>query len=642
MKVEELKHLFSPGKIGSLYVKNRIMMAPLGSRLTTENGAVTDDMIEFYSQRARGGAGIICIEAMGIDYPLAVGNANHVRFHDSCYMPGHAKLAERIHECGAKAFALLWHAGINKGAFMGETPVAPSAILNPNTGIVPRALTAEEIHGLVDKFGQAAHRAMLCGYDGVSVHASHGYLISSFVSAATNQRTDEYGGSFENRIRFALEVLEAIKKNTRKDYPVIFRINGSDFIENGITEEEAAAFAQALEAGGVDAIDVSAGVYGTIDTMIEPIQYPEGWKLYLAENIKKAVHVPVFGVGVIHTPELADQAIRDGKVDFVAIGRELLCEPQWPNKAKAGDRHFPKCIGCNACFERIGKSLPLRCAINPLAGREKHVPEPVCRPECVAVVGAGPGGITAAVTAKRRGHQVELFEETGEVGGQLILAAAPPRKDKIYDYIAYLKEELAESQVTVHLNRRFTVDDAADFDHIIIAAGAQSRQMTVEGAETFTKTAWDVLAEPADSFRGRHVIVVGGGSVGCESALYMKEGGAESVAIVELREKIAMDMDNISRMKLMHEIEDEKIGQYPGFSLKRVENGMGMLSSCGEQTEQQVPCDLVVIAVGSVSRRDLAEELYRAGIPAISVGDAAAIGKIGEAVRSGFDAAAAL
>ncbi len=642
MKVEEWKHLFSPGKIGSLYVKNRIMMAPLGSRLTTENGAVTDDMIEFYSQRARGGAGIICIEAMGIDYPLAVGNANHVRFHDNCYMPGHAKLAERIHECGAKAFALLWHAGINKGAFMGETPVAPSAILNPNTGIVPRALTTEEIHELVDKFGQAAHRAMLCGYDGVSVHASHGYLISSFVSAATNQRTDEYGGSFENRIRFAMEVLEAIKKNTRKDYPVMFRINGCDFIENGITEEEAADFARALEAGGVDAIDVSAGVYGTIDKMIEPIQYPEGWKLYLAENIKKAVHVPVIGVGVIHTPEVAEKALRDGMVDFVALGRELLCEPQWPNKVKAGDLHYPKCIGCNSCFERIGKSLPLRCAINPLAGRESHAPAPVCQPERVAVVGAGPGGVTAAVTAKRRGHMVELFEETAQIGGQLLLAAAPPRKDKIYDYISYLKEELKDSGVTVHTNRKFTAEDAKNFDHVIIAAGADSRHMAVKGAESFTQTAWEALAEPADSFRGRNVIVVGGGSVGCETALYMKEGGAASVAVVELREKIAMDMDNISRMKLIHEIEEAGIGQYPSASLKYAENGTGVLEGCGGQAEQQLPCDLVVIAVGSLPRRALAEELYQAGIPAVSVGDAAAIGKIGEAVRSGFDAAASL
>lgn len=640
--MKESKGVFSPGKIGSLYVKNRIVMAPLGSRLTSENGAVTDDMIEFYSQRARGGAGIITIEAMGIDYPLAVGKPNHVRFNDECYMPGHSKLTERIHECGGKAFALLWHTGINRGMFAGETPVGPSAILNPNTGIVPRELTVNEIHELVDKFGQAAKRAMLCGYDGVNVHAAHGYLISSFVSKATNQRTDEYGGSFENRIRFGLEVAKAIRANTRKDYPVVFRINGCDFIENGISMEEAVGFAQALEAAGVDAIDVSAGVYGSIDTMIEPIQYEEGWKLYLAENIKKNVSIPVFGVGVIHSLEVADKAIADGMVDFVALGRELLCEPQWANKALTGEKHILKCLGCNACFERIGKNLPLRCAINPLAGRELHVPVPTQASKKIAVVGAGPAGVSAAVTAANRGHQVELFEKNDQIGGQLILAGAPPRKTKILDYVHYLEEELAASKVTVHLNKAFKAEDAEGFDAVILAAGAQCRDMAVPGTEDCREKAWKTLETPAENYAGRHVVVVGAGSVGCETALYLKEGGAAQVSIVELREKIAMDMDNISRMKLMKELNEAQIGLYPSTVLDRVEKGKAMLKSVKDEGVQEHPCDLVVMAVGSTSCRELAEELYQRGVFPNIVGDAGSIGKIGEAVRSGFDAAATL
>lgn len=639
---QETKHLFMPGKIGSLYVKNRIVMAPLGSRLTSENGAVTDDMIEFYSQRARGGAGVITIEAMGIDYPLAVGKPNHVRFHDDCYIPGHAKLAERIHECGGKAFALLWHTGINRGMFAGETPVGPSAILNPNTGITPRELTVEEIHALTDKFGQAAHRAMLCGYDGVNVHAAHGYLISSFVSALTNRRTDEYGGSFENRIRFPLEVLRAIRKSTRKDYPVVFRINGSDFIQNGITPEDAVRLAQALEAEGVDAIDVSAGVYGTIDTMIEPIQYEEGWKLYLAETIRKAVKIPVFGVGVIHSPEVAERAIAEGKIDFAAVGRELLCEPQWANKAMAGDRHYPKCIGCNACFERIGYNLPLRCAINPLAGRELHAPTPAKQAKRIAVVGAGPAGVTAAVTAARRGHQVELFEAAGEIGGQLTLAGTPPRKTKIFDYIDYLKEELAQSTVTTRFNRRFTAEDASGFDHVIVATGAECRSMAVCGADECCLSAWEALEKPTAYFAGRNAVIVGAGSVGCETALYIKESGAAAVAIVELREKIAMDMDNISRLKLMNELGEQKVGLYPSCTLQETRDGKGVVKHAKDAGQEELPCDLVVVAVGSASRRELAEALYQKGVDFTVVGDASTIGKIGEAVRSGFDAAATL
>lgn len=640
--MKEYKHLFAPGKIGSLYVKNRIVMAPLGSRLTTENGAVTEDMIEFYSQRARGGAGIIVIEAMAIDYPLGAGKPNHVRFCDDCYVPGHAKLVERIHECGSKAFALLWHTGINRGMLEGMTPVGPSAILNPNTGIVPHELTADEIHQIVNKFGQAAARAQTCGYDGITVHGAHGYLISSFVSAATNQRTDEYGGSFENRLRFPLEVVAAIRANTRRGYPLVMRINGNDFIEGGISMDEAVRFAQALEKAGVDAIDVSAGVYGSIDTMIEPIQYPEGWKLYLAENIRNHVNIPVFGVGVIHSPEVADRAIADGMVDFVALGRELLAEPQWANKAVAGDDHFPKCIGCNACFERIGKNLPLRCALNPLAGRELHKPEPATVVKKIAVVGGGPGGITAAVTAARRGHQVTLFESGNRLGGQLILAAAPPRKEKILDYIRYLEEELVRSSVQVKLGTTFVASLEKDYDEIILATGAHCRDMAVEGSEGIRMLAWDALKTPAQQFRGRHVVVVGAGSVGCETAQYIQAGGADSVAIVELRGKIAADVDNVSRIKLMHELEEAQIGLYPATVLEQVADGMGMLKNVNDGHIQQVPCDLAVIAVGSASEQTLAQALYEKRRAFHMVGDSQAIGKIGEAVRSGFDAVAVL
>lgn len=642
MEMNQYSHLFAPGKIGTLYLKNRIVMAPLGSRLTTENGAVTDDMIEFYSQRALGGVGAITIEAMGIDYPLAVGKPNHVRFNSENYVPGHAKLVERIHERGAKAFALLWHAGINKGCLEGQTPVGPSAILNPNTGIVPHELTVEEIHGIVEKFAEAALRAQTCGYDAVSLHGAHGYLISSFVSEATNQRTDEYGGSFENRIRFALEIVAAIRAKTRKGYPLIMRINGDDFIKDGITLDQATQFAQALEAAGLDALDVSAGVYGSIDTMIEPIQYEEGWKLYLPEHIRKHVHIPVFGVGVIHTPEVADRAIAEGKVDFVAMGRELLCEPQWANKAMAGDKHYPKCIGCNACFERIGRNLPLRCAVNPLAGRELHVPEMAKTEKKIAVVGGGAGGILAAVTAANRGYSVQLFEASERLGGQLILAGTPPRKQKILDYVAYLEEELARSSVEVHLGHAFRAEEAKNFDEIILATGAQCRDMAVAGSEQCRMTAWEVLRQDAASFAGRNAVIVGAGSVGCETALYLKEGGAASVTIVELRSKIAADMDNISRMKLMHELEEEQIGLCPSYVLDGVADGTGTLRNVESGEQKTVPCDLVVIAVGSASNRTLADELYEMGVPFSMVGDAQTIGKIGDAVRGGFDAAASL
>ena len=463
------------------------------------------------------------------------------------------------------------------------------------------------------------------------------YLLSSFVSKATNHRTDEYGGSFTNRIRFPLEVLAAIRQNTGHDYPVVFRINGSDFIKDGITPDEAAAFAMALEKAGVDAIDVSAGVYGSIDTMIEPIQYEEGWKLYLAENIRKHVSIPVFGVGVIHDPAKADQAIADGKVDFVCVGRELLCEPRWVSKAAAGDSHFVKCIGCNSCFERIGKNLPIRCAVNALAGRELHVPAPAENPLRIAVVGAGPAGITAAVTASGRGHRVTLYEREDRIGGQLVLAGTPPRKGKILEYISYLEEELKRSAVELRLGYEFTADDAKDFDRVIVAAGARCRDIPVEGSGFEFLTAWETLRNKIPSWSGRNVLVIGAGSVGCETALYIKENGAGTVTVVEMRDRIAADMDNISRLKLLHELAECGVRTLPSTVLDRVEDGLACLKG---STNDRIPCDTVVEAVGAVPDRTLCEALYQEGIPFISIGDAANIGKIGEAVRGGFDAAA--
>ena len=635
------QHLFSPGRIGSLYLKNRVVMAPLGSRLTSESGAVTADMIEYYSQRALGGAAAITVEAMAIDYPLAAGKPNHVRFCNECYIPGHAKLVERIHECGAKVFAMLWHAGINKGALEGQMPVGPSAILNPNTGLIPRELTTGEIRDLVQKFGTAAKWAMLCGYDAVNVHAAHGYLISSFVSEATNKRTDEYGGSFENRIRFPLEILRSIRENTRPDYPVIFRINGDDFIENGISPEQAAAFAMALEAEGVDAIDVSAGVYATIDKMIEPIQYEEGWKLYLAQNIRKHVKVPVFGVGVIHSPEVADEAIRKGMIDFACMGRELLCEPQWVNKILAGEDHFPRCIGCGACFERIGRNLPLRCSINPLAGRELHAPKPAKVRKKVAVIGAGPAGITVAITAAERGHAVTLYERSERIGGQLNLAGRPPRKSKILDYIGYLEEELCRSDVCLRLNTEFTVSECQAYDDIIIAAGAFCKDIPIAGSDECRITSWELLEYSGEMLSGKQVVILGGGSVGCEAALYAAEHGA-GVSVIELRSKLAADMDNISRMKLLHELGEAGVLPHVGHTVEQIENGTAVLKDISAGTRSRIPCSLLVIAVGSARNADLAQQIFEAGKAAYSVGDCAATAKIGEAVRAGFDAAASI
>lgn len=632
------KHIFQPGRIGSLILKNRVIMSPIGTRLTDVNGGVTEDMIAFYSERAKGGAAAIIIEATGISYPEAVGKPNHLRLCNDSLMPGHALLVESIHENGALAVSMLWHAGINKGPLEGVWPVGPSAILNENTGLVPRELSKEDIARIQDEFAAAALRAKLCGYDAIELHGGHGYLISSFVSMLTNHRNDEYGGSFENRIRFSLEIISKIKEKVGDDYPIIIRINGSDFLEGGITLKDSVDFAKVLEKSGVVAIDVSAGVYGSLDTMIEPISYDEGWKINLASEIKNAVSIPVIGVGVLRSPSVVDDILAEHKVDFACLGRELMCEPHWVDKVKADDEHILKCISCNACFAHIGNNLPIRCSINPHAGRERLSVAPVAEgmAKKIAVIGAGPSGITAALTAASRGHIVTLFEKDNKIGGQLYLAKMPPGKDKIGNYLEYLAEELKRSSVRCLLNHEFKAEESADFDELIVATGATCRIVDIKGAVLGSNaiSSWEALLKEPGFYAGKNVVILGGGFVGCETALFCKVSGARSVCIVELLSALGRDVDNITRMKMLNELKEQGIEEFLSNSVLEVANGKAVLKD-----GRQVDCDILVVSVGSKPNADLRDDLLAEGRFSYGIGDCSKSGRVLEAVSSGFEAA---
>ncbi|QTQ13356.1 FAD-dependent oxidoreductase [Treponema parvum] len=631
-------HIFQPGKIGNLILKNRIIMSPIGTRLTDVNGGVTEDMRAFYSERAKGGAAAVIIEATGISYPEAVGKPNHLRLCNDSLMPGHALLAESIHENGSLAISMLWHAGINKGILEGVHPVGPSAILNINTGLTPRELEKADIVRIQEEFAAAALRAKICGYDAIELHGGHGYLISSFVSKLTNHRNDEYGGSFENRIRFTLETVKKIKEKVGDNYPIMIRINGSDFFEGGITLEESIAFSKALEKTGIAAIDVSAGVYGSVDTMIEPISYEEGWKINLAWEIKKCVNIPVLGVGVLRSPEVVENILAEEKADFACLGRELMCEPHWVNKVRAGDKHILKCISCNACFAHTGKNLPIRCSLNPYAGRERlpiiHIAADKAKK--IAVVGAGPSGITAALIADMRGHSVTLFEKSDRIGGQLYLAQFPPGKSKITDYIEYLTEELKRSSVKCVFKHEFKPEESSDFDEVIIATGAACRVIDIPGATLGANAilSWDALIKGHDFYDGKRIVILGGGFVGCETALYCKVSGARDVCIVEMLPALGGDVDGITRLKMLKELKDEGVAEFLSNSVCEVRNEKAVLKD-----GRQIGCDVLVIAVGSKPDTELRNALLAEGKFSYGIGDCSNPGRMLEAVSSGFEAA---
>lgn len=638
--------MFEPASLGGLGVDNRLVMAPIGTRLPSEIGGVTRKLIDYYVERARGGVGTIIVEAAAIDYPLAVGSPKNLRIHDSAYMGGHNELVEAVHANGAKIICQLLHVGRNRRPFDGKQPVAPSPIPCDFFKVTPRQLTLSEIEDLVDRFIQAAIRAKTAGYDGIELHGAHGYLIAQFMSAGANHRKDRYGGDLRNRMTFPLEIIHGIRKALGPDYPILFRLSGDEFFEGGMDLEESKRVARILVDAGVDVMDVSAGTYDSLPTLIEPMSYAQGWKVYLAEGIKKAVKIPVIGVGVIRSPEFAESVLNDGKVDFVALGRALLADPYWPRKAREGrEKEIISCISCNGCLgDRTARELHIRCTVNPLAGREqfKDTIAQTIKRKTVFVIGGGPAGMMAARTATMRGHQVTLYEKGNQLGGQLRLAPKPPGKEKISWFLDYLMNEIKRHDIRINLRHPVTQDDIVQGrpDAVIIATGATPLIPHIPGINSHTVcTAWDVLSGQTE-VQQKVVLIAGGGTVGCETALYLADKNKE-VIIVEMLDDIGWDMEAINRMDLISKIQECGVEVMVGRKLERIEPD-GVVLSNKNMEEERVKADSIVLALGATPANDLPKALKGKIQEVYIVGDCQQPRKLSDAVYEGFLAATRL
>ena len=365
--------LFTPGSIGNLELKNRIVMPAMGCSLAESTGEAGARMIKYYADRARGGAGLIITEITRVDDETGVGTPNQLSVTNTHMIAQLSRLAEAVHAYDTKIFVQLHHPGNQTPSRLidGRQPVSASDVTCNVIGEQPRALTTEEVEAMVRKFVTGAVIAQKAGIDGVEIHAAHGYLVSQFLSPHTNKRTDKYGGSFEGRMRFVTEIIMGIKAYCGPKFPISVRMNGSDYLPDGITEEDGIAQAKYLEALGISCINVSCGTYDSGATIIEPSYFKEGWKINLAANIRKAVKIPVIAVCNVKHPAFAEQMLADGAVDFVGIARGHLADPEWGKKAKAGkDILIRKCLGCMECFRILNDGLPLGCTLNPVLGRE--------------------------------------------------------------------------------------------------------------------------------------------------------------------------------------------------------------------------------------------------------------------------------
>ncbi len=663
--------LFQPIRIGPLEIPNRILMPAMGTFFSMDQ-KLNEKHCRFYERRAQGGAGVIVVGPVSVDF---IGSGGiMLSLQDDSYIPDFRDLAKRIHAHGSRAMLQLFHAGrYSFSMFLkGEEPVAPSAVRSRYTGEVPREMTLEDIEGVQEAFAAAAVRAREAGLDGVEIIGSAGYLISQFLSPVTNQRTDAYGGSFENRARFPVETIRKVRAAVGEDFAVTIRVAGNDFVQGGNSNQEQARYCQLFEQAGVNAINVTGGWHEAFVAQLT-MEVPRGGYAYLAAGIQQAVNVPVVASNRITDPFTAESILREGNADMVALGRVLVADPDWPAKAREGrPEEIRPCVGCmQGCMDRIFKGNPLCCLVNAEAGlEEEREIHSASRPKKVMVVGAGPAGLEAARVAAVAGHSVDLYEKAPRIGGQVLLAGTPPGRQEFLSFVDYYEAALPKAGVKLHTGEDVDVDAIrkAAPEALIVAEGAGPIIPKIPGVDLpFVITSWDFLSQ--ESPLGKRVAVIGGGAVGLETALLaakvgtlspaqleflmfnraesdetlheLLHRGSKQVTVFEMLPRAGQDVGKSSRWILMKELRDRHVTVRTQARVESIEPD-GTLVYTDEEGTRQEPFDTVILAVGSAPRQALSEALREAGISFKTVGDCNSPRKIIDAVHEGYLAAVVL
>ena len=651
------KILFSPFTLGTLPLKNRIIYPSIGTNLSNKDGTVSDRAIAYYSERARGGAGLLITEASPITH-AARHRPESLNCYDDSYLPGLRRLTSAIHHCGSTICLQLHHSGrlvakwveikdgrvvINKEGAEGEGgfPLAPSPVPREPGAPIPKEMSLEEIHEAIDQFGSAARRAAEAGFDAVEIHGAHGYLIQQFLSPSTNKRKDAYGGTSENRGRFLMEVLKRVRKESGESFPVIVRLSVKEYTEDGYEVEEALNWAKEIERVGTSAINVTGGTTETLikaNHVVPPMSFPVAYHVPLAALVKKVVKIPVIAVGRLN-PKLAEKVLIEGQADLVAIGRPLLTDPYWPAKAANGevDRIRP-CIYCNYCLWALYQQKPITCFQNASVGREEE-----CRihtakkAKKVFVIGGGPGGMEAARVASMRGHHVTLLEKSRQLGGQMLLASPYPNNETLMKSIEWLVREVKREGVGIMMNTEGTEEiiQKEKPEVVIVATGALPISRFSDTGPNVLN-AWEVLAGKET---GKRVLIVGGGIVGIETAELLHQKGCK-VTVITSRDsynKLAVDMGPFEQSLFLKRLASSDISVI--LSAKVVEVGEGRVLFIKEDKEQWVEAETVVLAGGSRANNDLLRALEGKVPQLLSIGDCVEPRKAKDAIHEGFLAA---
>jgi len=600
-------HLFSPIQIGNFEAKNRLLMSAMSINFGVDDrGRVTEQLTEYLAARAKGGTGMLLVGG-GAVHPTGLELPDLPALWEDDCIPALKRMVAAVRPFDAKFGVQLMHGGRQS---YHDKKVAPSAIPAPAVvkGI-PKELNPEEIDALINAFGDAARRCRESGFDFIEIHGAHGYLINQFLAPNANLRKDRYGGPFENRARFLFELLDDIYQKAGADFPVGIRINGEDYIDNGFKMEEALKLAGLLENRGVAYLNVSAGVYGSRQLTIPSMYVEQGCFVHLAEAVKSAVSIPVIAVGRIKDPDLADRIIREGKADAVAMGRALLADPAFADKARAGKiSQIRPCIGCClGCIHAVLAMEPGGCVANPEVGREYLLKDEKSASEGkrVLVVGAGPSGLAAARMATLSGHHVVVCEESGRAGGLIRLAAKAPGRSEVFEIIDFLIAELERLKVEVYLNRPLSTDflDRLKPDAVILATGSKPDMPIIKG---LFKTSMH-LCTVTDAMDGRtpvggRVIIIGGGQAGLLLADFLAEQ-EKTVAVLNRRPHFAEEMSSNDRFYLRERLKRENITLYKRVTALAVESDSVLFKSDGHK-EKLTGYDTIVIAESMAAVRD--------------------------------------
>ena len=642
----EYKYLFQKGKIGNVTLKNRVVMTAMGTLMGDWNGCTTPEQVRFYEDRARGGCGLIIPEFTSIDADSGHCNAIQLGIYDSRQIKSFELICEAVHRHGAKIFVQLQHGGREAPPAVngGRQAMAPSVELNAVVGrdvIMPREMTVEDIDYLVGKHIQAAKNAQAAGADGVEIHAAHGYLVQQFLSPYTNKRTDEYGGSMENRCRFLVRILKGIREACGRDFVVGARINGNDFVEGGNDSPACVEIAKYLEPL-VDYFNVSCGVYASAATMIEPCYYAEGWRKDFVKAVKDAVKVPVIAVNTIKHPQTAEKFLAEGVSDFVGMSRMQLADPEVVKKTMAGREDLiRKCLGCMNCNKSVVAGRNLQCAINPVTGRatvygdENLVKNGDGR--TMVVVGGGPGGMESAMLLKKRGYNAVLLEESGVLGGSAILASKAPCKHMVAEFIDTLAAQMKELGVEVHLNTPGTVENIKKFNPygVVVACGGRQIVPKIPGEDRDNVYYIEDVLLDRVKFEGRKIAVIGGGHVGLEVAHYLCD--KNKVTVVEMQDEVGVTIYRTAKYKLISLLEESGVKILTGHAIAGVVDGGVELKNMKTGDIENEEAEIVVMALGNTPDRSYEAELENAVGKIVFVGDAVKGGTMADATHSAYE-----